>query len=72
MGSGSVGEVPTIFHPRRSRAPSIVLSEDQQNHGPIASPIQVVLDSTGKFKQKEKNQKKKKNSRADELTGRQL
>ncbi|KAF7379794.1 hypothetical protein HZH68_016742 [Vespula germanica] len=47
MGSGSVGEVPTIFHPRRSRAPSIVLSEDQQNHGPIASPIQVVLDSTG-------------------------
>ncbi|XP_043268469.1 putative thiamine transporter SLC35F3 isoform X2 [Venturia canescens] len=47
MGSGGVGEVPTIFHPRRSRAPSIVLSEDQPSHGPYASPVQVVLDNSG-------------------------
>ncbi|XP_015589902.1 putative thiamine transporter SLC35F3 isoform X2 [Cephus cinctus] len=47
MGSGGVGEIPTIFHPRRSRAPSIVLSEDQRNNGPYASPVQVVLDTSG-------------------------
>ncbi|XP_033225584.1 putative thiamine transporter SLC35F3 isoform X2 [Belonocnema kinseyi] len=47
MGSGNVGEVPTIFHPRRSRGPSIVLSEDQPKHGPYGSPAQVLLDSSG-------------------------
>lgn len=46
MGSGEVGEVSTIFHPRRSRRPSIVLSEDQPNHS-YASPAQVLLDSSG-------------------------
>ncbi|XP_066594379.1 solute carrier family 35 member F3 [Prorops nasuta] len=42
MGSG--GEVATIFHPRRSRAPSMVLNDDQQ-HATFASPIQVMLDA---------------------------
>ncbi|XP_020712127.2 putative thiamine transporter SLC35F3 isoform X2 [Athalia rosae] len=46
MGSGGVGEVPTIFHPRRSRAPSIVLNDEQQNNGPYASPVQVILDTS--------------------------
>lgn len=48
MGSG-VAEVATIFHPRRSRAPSIILSEDQANHGPYASPGQVILDASGQL-----------------------
>ena len=48
MGSGGgVGEVPTIFHPRRSLGPSIVFSEEQQNHGPYTTSAQVLLDSSG-------------------------
>ncbi|XP_046735765.1 putative thiamine transporter SLC35F3 isoform X1 [Diprion similis] len=46
MGSGGVSEVPTIFHPRRSRTPSIVLNEEQQNNGPYASPVQVILETS--------------------------
>lgn len=46
MGSGGVSEVATIFHPRRTRAPSIVLNEEQQNNGPYASPVQVILDTS--------------------------
>ncbi|KAK0175052.1 hypothetical protein PV327_008836 [Microctonus hyperodae] len=45
MGSG-VGEVATIFQPRRSRAPSIILNDDQSTHSPYASPGQVVLDTS--------------------------
>ncbi|KAK0165757.1 hypothetical protein PV328_004251 [Microctonus aethiopoides] len=44
MGSG-VGEVATIFQPRRSRGPSIILNDDQSTHSPYASPGQVVLDT---------------------------
>lgn len=43
MGSGGVGEVPTIFHPRRSRTSNITLGDDQQTHGPFITPIQVAL-----------------------------
>ncbi|XP_029161670.1 putative thiamine transporter SLC35F3 isoform X2 [Nylanderia fulva] len=43
MGSGGVGEVPTIFHPRRSRTSNIILGDDQQTHGPFITPIQVAL-----------------------------
>ncbi|KAH0947542.1 hypothetical protein HN011_009674 [Eciton burchellii] len=43
MGSGGVGEVATIFHPRRSRTSNVALSEDQQTHGLFASSVQVAL-----------------------------
>lgn len=48
MGSGEVSEVSTIFHPRRSRRPSIVLSEDIPNLS-YTSPAQVLLDSSGTY-----------------------
>lgn len=48
MGSGGVGEVPTIFHPRRSRTSNIALIEDQQTHGPFITPIQIALHASGK------------------------
>ncbi|TGZ37344.1 Solute carrier family 35 member F3 [Temnothorax longispinosus] len=47
MGSGGVGEVPTIFHPRRSRASNIAFVEDQQTHGPFITPIQIALHASG-------------------------
>lgn len=47
MGSGGVPEVSTIFHPRRIRGPSIILSDDHTGHGPYISPVQVVLDNSG-------------------------
>ncbi|KAG7212859.1 hypothetical protein KM043_002212 [Ampulex compressa] len=47
MGSRAVGELPTIFHPQRSHAPSIVLNEDQQIRGGFTSPGQVILDNSG-------------------------
>ncbi|CAL1684048.1 unnamed protein product [Lasius platythorax] len=48
MGSGGVGEVPTIFHPRRSRTSNtITLGDDQQTHGPFITPIQVALHASG-------------------------
>ncbi|XP_067208897.1 solute carrier family 35 member F3 isoform X3 [Linepithema humile] len=43
MGSGGVGEVSTIFHPRRLRPSNLTFSEDQQIHGPFVTPIQVAL-----------------------------
>lgn len=49
MGSGGVGEVPTIFHPRRSRSSNIILGDDQQTHGPFITPIQVALHASGKL-----------------------
>lgn len=48
MGSGGVGEVSTIFHPRRSRTSNIALVEDQQTHGPFITPIQIALHASGK------------------------
>ncbi|XP_043472021.1 putative thiamine transporter SLC35F3 isoform X2 [Leptopilina heterotoma] len=54
MGSGEVSEVSTIFHPRRSRRPSIVLSEDIPNLS-YTSPAQVLLDSSGTEQQNFKN-----------------
>ncbi|XP_012059292.1 PREDICTED: putative thiamine transporter SLC35F3 [Atta cephalotes] len=48
MGSGGVGEVPTIFHPRRSRTSNITFVEDQQTHGPFITPIQIALHASGK------------------------
>ncbi|XP_018401770.1 PREDICTED: putative thiamine transporter SLC35F3 isoform X2 [Cyphomyrmex costatus] len=47
MGSGGVGEVPTIFHPRRSRTSNITFVEDQQTHGPFITPIQIALHASG-------------------------
>ncbi|XP_070157737.1 solute carrier family 35 member F3 isoform X1 [Polyergus mexicanus] len=47
MGSGAIGEVPTIFHPRRSRTSNITLADDQQTHGPFITPIQVALHAAG-------------------------
>ncbi|XP_011168232.1 putative thiamine transporter SLC35F3 isoform X3 [Solenopsis invicta] len=47
MGSGGVGEVPTIFHPRRSRTSNIAFIEDQQTHGPFITPIQIALHASG-------------------------
>ncbi|XP_011704876.1 PREDICTED: putative thiamine transporter SLC35F3 isoform X2 [Wasmannia auropunctata] len=47
MGSGGVGEVPTIFHPRRSRTSNISFVEDQQTHGPFITPIQIALHASG-------------------------
>ncbi|XP_012534555.1 putative thiamine transporter SLC35F3 isoform X3 [Monomorium pharaonis] len=47
MGSGGVGEVPTIFHPRRSRTSNITFIEDQQSHGPFITPIQIALRASG-------------------------
>ncbi|XP_011872637.1 PREDICTED: putative thiamine transporter SLC35F3 isoform X2 [Vollenhovia emeryi] len=47
MGSGGVGEVPTIFHPRRSRTSNIAFVEDQQTHGPFITPIQIALHASG-------------------------
>ncbi|XP_029680844.1 putative thiamine transporter SLC35F3 isoform X2 [Formica exsecta] len=47
MGSGGVGEVPTIFHPRRSRTSNITLADDQQTHGLFITPIQVALHASG-------------------------
>lgn len=44
----SSAEVSTIFHPRRSRAPSIILNDEQSGHAPYASPGHVVVD-TGNF-----------------------
>jgi len=49
MGSGGVGEVATIFHPRRSRTSNVALSEDQQTHGLFASSVQVALHGSGKL-----------------------
>lgn len=49
MGSGGVGEVATIFHPRRSRTSNVALSEDQQIHSLFASPVQVALHTSGKL-----------------------
>ncbi|XP_044592635.1 putative thiamine transporter SLC35F3 [Cotesia glomerata] len=40
----SNAEVSTIFHPRRSRAPSIILNDEQTGH-PYASPGHVVVDT---------------------------
>ncbi|XP_018350240.1 PREDICTED: putative thiamine transporter SLC35F3 isoform X3 [Trachymyrmex septentrionalis] len=47
MGSGGVGEVPTIFHPRRLRTSNITFVEDQQTHGPFITPIQIALHASG-------------------------
>ncbi|KAL0112357.1 hypothetical protein PUN28_011999 [Cardiocondyla obscurior] len=47
MGSGGVGQVPTIFHPRRSRTSNISFVEDQQTHGPFVTPIQIALHTSG-------------------------
>ncbi|EZA58449.1 putative thiamine transporter SLC35F3 isoform X2 [Ooceraea biroi] len=47
MGSGGVGEVATIFHPRRSRTSNVALSEDQQIHSLFASPVQVARHASG-------------------------
>ncbi|XP_032677087.1 solute carrier family 35 member F4 isoform X3 [Odontomachus brunneus] len=40
MEGGQVGEVPTIFHPRRS---NVILSEDQQRSS-LLSPVQIVVE----------------------------
>ncbi|XP_020288583.1 putative thiamine transporter SLC35F3 isoform X2 [Pseudomyrmex gracilis] len=47
MGSGGVGELPTIFHPRRSRTSNVSLNEDQPTHGLFITPIQVALHTSG-------------------------
>ncbi|XP_015120593.1 putative thiamine transporter SLC35F3 isoform X3 [Diachasma alloeum] len=47
MGSGGVAELPTIFHPRRSRAPSIILSDERSEHGPFSSPLAGGQDNSG-------------------------
>ena len=44
MGSGGMAEVPTIFYPKRSRAPSVVLSDDQANHG-LTHASQIIHES---------------------------
>ncbi|XP_044004128.1 putative thiamine transporter SLC35F3 isoform X5 [Aphidius gifuensis] len=45
---GGVTEVSTIFHPRRIRGPSIILSDDHTGHTvPYISPVQIVLDNSG-------------------------
>lgn len=51
MGSGGVSEVPTIFHPRRSRTSNVSLNEDQPTHGLFITPIQVALHTSGKLQQ---------------------
>ncbi|XP_034949349.1 putative thiamine transporter SLC35F3 isoform X2 [Chelonus insularis] len=45
--TSSVAEVATIFHPRRSRAPSIIHNDDHTNHGVYTSPGHVVVDTSG-------------------------
>lgn len=46
---GGVGEVPTIFHPRRSLTSNVALGEEQLTRGPFAGPpVQIAFDASGK------------------------
>ncbi|XP_076672402.1 solute carrier family 35 member F3 isoform X2 [Andrena cerasifolii] len=45
MGSRGALDIPTIFHPQQTRAPSIVLGDGQ--HGPQGSTLQGTHDNTG-------------------------
>lgn len=50
MGSQGVGDIPTIFHPQQIHAPSIILGDGQQNHGPQSTSGQLTRDNSGKCK----------------------
>ncbi|XP_029032679.2 solute carrier family 35 member F4 isoform X2 [Osmia bicornis bicornis] len=47
MGSQGVGDIPTIFHPQQIHAPSIILGDGQQNHGPQSTSGQLTRDNSG-------------------------
>ncbi|XP_076238880.1 solute carrier family 35 member F3 isoform X3 [Calliopsis andreniformis] len=47
MGSRGAGDIPTIFHPQQTHAPSIVLGGSQQNHGSQSNTGQTTHDNSG-------------------------
>lgn len=50
MGSRGVGDIPTIFHPQQTHTPSIILGDNQQNHGSQNTVGQITHDNSGKSK----------------------
>ena len=50
MGSRGVGDIPTIFHPQQTHTPSIILGDNQQNHGSQNTAGQITHDNSGKSK----------------------
>ncbi|XP_043509489.1 putative thiamine transporter SLC35F3 isoform X2 [Frieseomelitta varia] len=47
MGSRGVGDIPTIFHPQQTHTPSIILGDNQQNHGSQNTAGQITYDNSG-------------------------
>lgn len=48
MGSRGIRDIPTIFHPQQTHASTIILGDNQQNHGSRSSTGQVPYDNSGK------------------------
>lgn len=48
MGSRGVGDIPTIFHPQQTHTSSIILGDNQQNHGSQNTAGQITHDNSGK------------------------
>ncbi|XP_043595017.1 putative thiamine transporter SLC35F3 isoform X2 [Bombus pyrosoma] len=47
MGSRGVGDIPTIFHPQQTHTSSIILGDNQQNHGSQNTAGQITHDNSG-------------------------
>ncbi|XP_076171720.1 uncharacterized protein LOC143148849 [Ptiloglossa arizonensis] len=47
MGSRGIRDIPTIFHPQQTHASTIILGDNQQNHGSRSSTGQVPYDNSG-------------------------
>ncbi|KOX72226.1 Solute carrier family 35 member F3 [Melipona quadrifasciata] len=47
MASRGVGDIPTIFHPQQTHVSSIILGDNQQNHGSQNTAGQITHDNSG-------------------------